>query len=224
MHDTTIACPSRLVHTVTSAPLQYWDDWMRRKDVRKGRQCVFPEVSRTHTFGEIGNSGGMFYKQHLANMVLNQERFNWTTMVGVLCLGPTRGHAPQVTGCTMSACSVVVPPGHLHGCRTVQGMLTGKRSWLCTLCDTRQDVSYIKNKTYAALMDGWLAAATPIDEVTKDIKAYCALNAPIDEDTSDLYAVYTDEGNLRQLAQKLSPMQEDPRVGDEGEGLRPPSL
>lgn len=58
---------------------------MRRKDVRKGRQCVFPEVSRTHTYGAQGSSGGAFYNDHLANMVLNHEPFNWTTMVRGLC-------------------------------------------------------------------------------------------------------------------------------------------
>merc|ERR1711972_330880 len=35
-------------------PDAFWDDFIRRKDVRKDRHCIRPEVSRTHTFGEIG--------------------------------------------------------------------------------------------------------------------------------------------------------------------------
>eukprot|EP00775_Hariotina_reticulata_P012917 gene12917-13044_t len=55
-----------------------WDDWLRKDFVRKNRQCIFPEVSRTHTFGTYGTSGGMFYKQHLDPMLLNKEHTNWS--------------------------------------------------------------------------------------------------------------------------------------------------
>uniref|UniRef100_A0A7S0N7F4 Alpha-1,3-mannosyl-glycoprotein 2-beta-N-acetylglucosaminyltransferase n=1 Tax=Chlamydomonas leiostraca TaxID=1034604 RepID=A0A7S0N7F4_9CHLO len=55
----------------------YWDDWMRGPEVRKGRQCVFPEVSRTFTFGAQGTSGGQFYKDHLIHMALNRHLIDW---------------------------------------------------------------------------------------------------------------------------------------------------
>lgn len=58
-------------------PLEYWDDWMRRGDIRQGRHCLRPEVPRTHTFGEIGVSKGQFYKAHLQKMVLNSQHVNW---------------------------------------------------------------------------------------------------------------------------------------------------
>lgn len=79
-----------------------------------------------------------------------------------------------------------------------------------------QDVSYTKNESYAALMDGWLAAATPIDKVTQDIKAYCAVDAPADKDTSDLYVPFKDVPDFQRIARLLWPMQGDPRVCDLG--------
>jgi alpha-1,3-mannosyl-glycoprotein beta-1,2-N-acetylglucosaminyltransferase len=60
-----------------------WDEWMRDQRFTKGRQCVFPEGSRTHTFGANGASGGIFYKEHLALMVLNQQPVDWAQQVGV---------------------------------------------------------------------------------------------------------------------------------------------
>lgn len=59
-------------------PPAYWDDFVRRKDVRKGRHCIRPEVSRTYTFGEQGVSKGQFFKTHLKAMVLNNKPVNWT--------------------------------------------------------------------------------------------------------------------------------------------------
>eukprot|EP00442_Polarella_glacialis_P057928 CAMPEP_0115058756 /NCGR_PEP_ID=MMETSP0227-20121206/6531_1 /TAXON_ID=89957 /ORGANISM="Polarella glacialis, Strain CCMP 1383" /LENGTH=123 /DNA_ID=CAMNT_0002443787 /DNA_START=66 /DNA_END=433 /DNA_ORIENTATION=+ len=32
----------------------FWDEFMRRPDVRKGRSCIRPEISRSFTFGEDG--------------------------------------------------------------------------------------------------------------------------------------------------------------------------
>jgi len=58
-------------------PPAYWDEYMRRSDVRKGRHCLRPEVSRTHTFGEIGVSMGQFYHSHLKTMVLNERAVDW---------------------------------------------------------------------------------------------------------------------------------------------------
>merc|ERR1719316_702493 len=41
----------------------FWDEFMRRPDVRHGRHCIRPEISRSYTFGEEGVSKGQFYKQ-----------------------------------------------------------------------------------------------------------------------------------------------------------------
>jgi alpha-1,3-mannosyl-glycoprotein beta-1,2-N-acetylglucosaminyltransferase len=64
-----------------SWPNGYWDEYMREPKVRKGRQCIFPEVPRTHTFGKVGTSGGQFFDQHLAVMLLNKERIDWSAQV-----------------------------------------------------------------------------------------------------------------------------------------------
>merc|ERR1719343_1687856 len=56
----------------------YWDEFMRRPDVRKGRQCIRPEVSRTFTFGEKGTSAGQFFKTHLSHIKLNTEAIDWS--------------------------------------------------------------------------------------------------------------------------------------------------
>eukprot|EP00440_Ansanella_granifera_P033436 gb/GFBE01036279.1/.p1 GENE.gb/GFBE01036279.1/~~gb/GFBE01036279.1/.p1 ORF type:complete len:528 (+),score=123.09 gb/GFBE01036279.1/:1-1584(+) len=55
----------------------YWDEFMRRPDVRKGRHCIRPEISRTFTFGEEGVSSGQFFKGHLARIKLNNVMVDW---------------------------------------------------------------------------------------------------------------------------------------------------
>ena len=62
-------------------PAAHWDDWMRKPEVRLGRQCVFPEVPRSHTFGAVGTSKGLWYELHLAHMVLNKEPVDWKRVV-----------------------------------------------------------------------------------------------------------------------------------------------
>lgn len=54
-----------------------WDEFLRDQRFIKGRQCVFPEVARTHTFGAKGASGGIGFKEHLEMMVLNQQPVDW---------------------------------------------------------------------------------------------------------------------------------------------------
>jgi alpha-1,3-mannosyl-glycoprotein beta-1,2-N-acetylglucosaminyltransferase len=65
-------------------PDHYWDDWMRQPHIRKGRQCVFPEVSRTYTFGKEGTSGGILFSEHLSTMLLNDERVDWSEQVNII--------------------------------------------------------------------------------------------------------------------------------------------
>ncbi|KAK3287077.1 hypothetical protein CYMTET_5397 [Cymbomonas tetramitiformis] len=61
-------------------PKGYWDDWMRLRHVRRGRQCIRPEVCRTFNFGEQGSSHGYFFKQYLAKIKVNQEEVQWNEM------------------------------------------------------------------------------------------------------------------------------------------------
>ena len=58
-------------------PAAFWDDWLREANQTKGRDCVFPTVSRTKTIGEIGSSVGQFYKKYLARIVLNDRYVDW---------------------------------------------------------------------------------------------------------------------------------------------------
>ncbi|CAJ1415212.1 unnamed protein product [Effrenium voratum] len=51
---------------------------MRRPDVRKGRHCIRPELSRSFTFGEEGVSGGQFFKAHLGKIKLNEVMVDWS--------------------------------------------------------------------------------------------------------------------------------------------------
>jgi alpha-1,3-mannosyl-glycoprotein beta-1,2-N-acetylglucosaminyltransferase len=55
----------------------YWDEFMRRPDVRKGRHCIRPEISRSFTFGSEGTSQGQFFKDHLSHIRLNDVAVDW---------------------------------------------------------------------------------------------------------------------------------------------------
>eukprot|EP01083_Nonionella_stella_P154968 499962_1 len=59
--------------------LAFWDDWFREPKQTKTRSCIRPDISRTHTFGEIGSSGGTFYYEYLKSMVLSKEDIDWST-------------------------------------------------------------------------------------------------------------------------------------------------
>ncbi|EER11832.1 alpha-1,3-mannosyl-glycoprotein beta-1, 2-n-acetylglucosaminyltransferase, putative, partial [Perkinsus marinus ATCC 50983] len=58
-------------------PSGYWDEFMRRPDVRKGRHCLRPEISRSYTFGEEGQSQGQYFAAHLSRIKLNTERIDF---------------------------------------------------------------------------------------------------------------------------------------------------
>lgn len=55
----------------------YWDEFMRRPDVRKGRQCIRPEISRTYTIGYTGGTSKGQFKDHLSEIMLNTENVDW---------------------------------------------------------------------------------------------------------------------------------------------------
>ncbi|KAA8546182.1 hypothetical protein F0562_020924 [Nyssa sinensis] len=61
-------------------PKAYWDDWLRLKENRKGRQFIRPEVCRTYNFGEHGSSLGQFFKQYLEPIKLNDVQVDWKSM------------------------------------------------------------------------------------------------------------------------------------------------
>jgi hypothetical protein len=49
-----------------------WDMWMRLEDIRKGRECVVPDVSRTYHFGSSGvNVIKPFYGRSLPMFVMS---------------------------------------------------------------------------------------------------------------------------------------------------------
>ena len=58
-----------------------WDMWMRLEDVRKGRECLVPDVSRTYHFGSSGlnmNSyfQDVYFKKHSVNTERDVELIN----------------------------------------------------------------------------------------------------------------------------------------------------
>ena len=61
-------------------PSIYWDDYIRRSDVRKERVCIRPELSRTFNFGEDGVSKGQFYSTHLKHISPNSLDIKWSQM------------------------------------------------------------------------------------------------------------------------------------------------
>lgn len=63
-------------------PIGFWDDWLREPEIRNGRQCIRPEISRTKMtlFGKAGASKGLFFDKHLAKVVLNTAPVVFTSM------------------------------------------------------------------------------------------------------------------------------------------------
>jgi beta-1,2-N-acetylglucosaminyltransferase len=39
-----------------------WDMWMRLEDVRRGRECLVPDVSRTYHFGSSGLNMNSYFQ------------------------------------------------------------------------------------------------------------------------------------------------------------------
>ncbi|CAD5116976.1 unnamed protein product [Dimorphilus gyrociliatus] len=51
-----------------------WDMWMRTERIRKGRECIIPDVSRTYHFGSKGlNMNSYFQKRYFENHALNKH-------------------------------------------------------------------------------------------------------------------------------------------------------
>uniref|UniRef100_A0A183HFK2 Alpha-1,3-mannosyl-glycoprotein 2-beta-N-acetylglucosaminyltransferase n=1 Tax=Onchocerca flexuosa TaxID=387005 RepID=A0A183HFK2_9BILA len=67
-------------------PNGFWDDWIRNNTIRKNRACIRPEISRTGMTLE-GRKGasknslhyrGLFFTEHLTNIVINEVFVNFT--------------------------------------------------------------------------------------------------------------------------------------------------
>jgi len=59
-------------------PAGYWDDWLREPPQRQGRACIYPEISRTYTFGlKDGISQGQFADTFLKSIILNDNYIEW---------------------------------------------------------------------------------------------------------------------------------------------------
>ncbi|TNN20612.1 Alpha-1, 3-mannosyl-glycoprotein 2-beta-N-acetylglucosaminyltransferase isoform 2 [Schistosoma japonicum] len=58
-------------------PDVYWDEYMRKSYVRKGRACIRPEISRSITFGRIGISQGQYFDSHLKYIKLSTTKINF---------------------------------------------------------------------------------------------------------------------------------------------------
>lgn len=61
-------------------PKAFWDDWLRRPEIRKDRACIRPEVSRTAMSynGKVGVSNGQFFDSYLKFIVLNDQFVDWS--------------------------------------------------------------------------------------------------------------------------------------------------
>lgn len=58
-------------------PDSFWDDWMRLRSTRSGRETLRPEVCRTFNFGEKGASKGLFFKTYLESIRVASNRVDW---------------------------------------------------------------------------------------------------------------------------------------------------
>ncbi|KAG8315216.1 Protein O-linked-mannose beta-1,2-N-acetylglucosaminyltransferase 1 [Homalodisca vitripennis] len=63
-----------------------WDMWMRMAEVRKGRECIVPEVSRTYHFGSSGlNMNSYFQDTYFKTHSFNtQPNVNFVNIESVL--------------------------------------------------------------------------------------------------------------------------------------------
>jgi len=60
------------IHFILHFQMWDWDMWMRLPEVRKGRECIIPDISRTYHFGASGlnmNSyfQDVYFKKHSFN-------------------------------------------------------------------------------------------------------------------------------------------------------------
>lgn len=61
-------------------PKMFWDDWMRKEEQRRGRQCIRPEVSRTANFGKVGVSQSFQFEKHVSKVVLARKAADFASL------------------------------------------------------------------------------------------------------------------------------------------------
>jgi alpha-1,3-mannosyl-glycoprotein beta-1,2-N-acetylglucosaminyltransferase len=60
------------------APNGFWDDWLRESDIRRGRQIIRPEISRSFHFGNVdGASTGNKVNEKLNKIKLEENSIHW---------------------------------------------------------------------------------------------------------------------------------------------------
>ena len=63
------------------APNGFWDDWLRESNIRRGRQVIRPEVSRSFHFGNVdGASAGNEIAQSLHKIKLEGDAVHWESL------------------------------------------------------------------------------------------------------------------------------------------------
>ncbi|KAL7051266.1 hypothetical protein ACKWTF_004401 [Chironomus riparius] len=60
-------------------PKAFWDDWIRKPEIRRDRVCIRPELPRSRTFGKIGVSNGLFFEKHLKYIKLSETFVPFST-------------------------------------------------------------------------------------------------------------------------------------------------
>ena len=58
-------------------PSEFWDDWLREPDQRKGREVIRPEFSRTYHFGQKGGTSKNQFGSILERVKLSTEVVDW---------------------------------------------------------------------------------------------------------------------------------------------------
>ena len=63
------------------APNGFWDDWLRESDIRRGRQIIRPEVSRSFHFGTVGGaSNGNKIVDMIKKIKLEKKSVHWENL------------------------------------------------------------------------------------------------------------------------------------------------
>ncbi|EGC32979.1 hypothetical protein DICPUDRAFT_88972 [Dictyostelium purpureum] len=57
-------------------PDEYWDDYLRKKEVFKGRQCIRPELPRVKNIGENGATNSQVFGSYIKEITYNENITN----------------------------------------------------------------------------------------------------------------------------------------------------
>lgn len=59
-------------------PAMHWDHWLREEAQRRGRECIYPEVSRNYNVGRLGtHSDDAMYVEYFQYCLVNQQQAVW---------------------------------------------------------------------------------------------------------------------------------------------------